>query len=64
MRHVRHVDAIFAECDIVGCALNAMLYITGVPVGWQAPVVFSAPVVSSRIKSWGPVQKIYEVSPP
>jgi len=37
--------------------MNAMLYMTGVPVGWQAPVAFS------RIKSWGPVQKIYEVSP-
>jgi len=22
LRHVRHVDAIFAECDIVGCALS------------------------------------------
>jgi len=37
--------------------MNAMLYMTEVPVGWQAPVVFS------RIKSWGPVQKIYEVTP-
>jgi len=37
--------------------MNAMLYMTGMPVAWQAPVVFS------RIKSWGPVQKIYEVSP-
>jgi len=37
--------------------MNAMLFMTGVPVAWQAPVVFS------RIQSWGPVQKINEVSP-
>jgi len=37
--------------------MNAKLYMKGVPVGWHAPVVFS------KVKSWGPVQKMYEVSP-